>query len=107
MQHGGLPIIAPDKEIFREVLGASGAYIRPDRPTEAAAAIADMLAAPHWRGRCAELEQQNVVRWNALAEEDRRNAIAFLAGLCGDTAAEGGFGEDRPERSRIDECPDS
>ena len=79
MQHGGLPIIAPDKEIFREVLGASGAYIRPDRPTEAAAAIADMLAAPHWRGRCAELAQQNVVRWNALAEEDRKNAIAFLA----------------------------
>jgi glycosyltransferase involved in cell wall biosynthesis len=94
MQHAGLPIIAPDQEIFHEVLGASGAYVQPDRPHEAAAVIADLLGAPHWRGRSAELARQNLARWNQLAEEDRTNAIALLSRLCGGSGFAHSAGED-------------
>jgi glycosyltransferase involved in cell wall biosynthesis len=89
MQHAGLPIIAPDQEIFHEVLGASGAYIQPNEPRESAAVIADIIGAPNWRDRCAKLARENITRWNKLAEEDRRNAIAFLSNLwCGGTLSD-------------------
>jgi glycosyltransferase involved in cell wall biosynthesis len=88
MQHGGFPIIAPDQEIFHEVLGASGTYIRPDHPGDAAKVIADLFSSlPQWRGHCAELARLNINRWNEIAEEDRRNAIAFLSTLCTSVAS--------------------
>ena len=103
MQHGGLPVIAPDQEIFREVLGASGTYIRPDRPEDAAAVISGVFSRPHWRGLCAELARQNLARWNELAEEDRRNAIAFLSRLCCGTAPDRRADAGRPQTTEEEE----
>ena len=40
VQHGGLPVIAPDDPVFREVLGVSALLVRRDDPGSAAAAIA-------------------------------------------------------------------
>ena len=86
-QHGGLPIIAPDQEIFHEVLGTSGVYIRPGQPFEAATTIAEVFKGAHWRQSYAELGRQNITRWNFLADGDRRNAVAFLSDLLTKAAA--------------------
>lgn len=82
LQHAGLPIIVPDQAIFHEVLGASGIFIRPGEPEEAAMRIADLIVQPGWSTHNAELARKNIERWNLLAEEDRKNALAFLSGLC-------------------------
>jgi glycosyltransferase involved in cell wall biosynthesis len=83
MQHGGFPVIAPDQEIFHEVLGASGTYIRPDRPGDAANVIADLFnSLPQSREHLAQLARLNINRWNEIAEKDRQNAIVFLSTLC-------------------------
>lgn len=82
IQHAGLPVIAPDRPIFREVLGDSGTFIHPDRPEEAAALIADLLTTPDWRSRAAALARSNIAKWNSVAEQDQRNAIGFLSALC-------------------------
>lgn len=103
MQHGGLPVIAPDQDVFHEVLGASGIYIRPDRPEDAAAVIAGMFSRPHWRDAGAELAQQNLTRWNELAAEDRGNAIAFLSRLCGGTAPDRPPAARHPQTTEADE----
>ena len=84
-QYGGLPAVAPDKEIFREVLGASGILIKPDVPDEAANRIADAMAVPLWRSIYADASRANVVRWNAIAESDRAEVISFLAALAART----------------------
>jgi glycosyltransferase involved in cell wall biosynthesis len=79
VQHGGLPVVAPDDPVFREVLGASGLFIRPEDPNSAAA----MLAAAITNGRLARAAQAsrgNVARWNAAAAGDGRRFDRFLAG---------------------------
>jgi glycosyltransferase involved in cell wall biosynthesis len=86
LQYAGLPIIAPDQPIFHEVLGASGTYIRPGKPHEAAARISDLFISPNWRGHYAELGKENIARWNVLAQQDRSHSIAFLSDLCRDLA---------------------
>jgi len=82
-QYGGLPIIAPDAAIFREVLGVSGIFVDPADPAEAAAKIAAMLSDSHWRPRYLGLARQNLVRWNALAIADRDAVIDLIAELAG------------------------
>jgi glycosyltransferase involved in cell wall biosynthesis len=69
-QFAGLPIVAPDQPVFREVLGASGTFIRTDNPAEAADAITTLLSMPEWRQYCAEASTRNVERWNDVAERD-------------------------------------
>ncbi|KAB1075205.1 glycosyltransferase [Methylobacterium planeticum] len=78
VQHGGLPVIAPEGPVFREVLGGSGLFIRPEDPVESAARVgtwlrAGGLAAP------AGLARENVARWNALAAADADRFRAFLS----------------------------
>ncbi len=89
MQYAGMPVVAPDQAVFREVLGASGLFIDPARPDAAAAAIGAMLAAVDWRARAADASAANLAHWNAQAAADRRDVVAFLAGL-------GGHGPGRP-----------
>jgi glycosyltransferase involved in cell wall biosynthesis len=82
-QYGGLPIIAPDAAIFREVLDGSGIFIDPADPAAAAAKIAAMLSDRQWRSRYAALAAQNLKRWNALASADRDAVIGLIAELAG------------------------
>ena len=82
-QYAGLPIIAPDAAIFREVLDASGIYIQSADPAAAAATIAAALSVSGWRARHAALAEQNLKRWNNLAAGDRDTVITLIAGLAG------------------------
>ncbi|WP_456701918.1 glycosyltransferase [Bradyrhizobium sp. USDA 4449] len=81
VQYAGLPIVAPDDAVFREVLGASGVYVQPDQPKDAARIIAQVLADAKWRSIGAAASIANVARWNALANNDRENVIGFLKAL--------------------------
>lgn len=80
-QYAGLPVIAPDDAVFREVLGISGIFIASGDPRASAAAIAGALAAEGWRRAYANLGAHNVARWNALASADRSAVIRLIADL--------------------------
>jgi glycosyltransferase involved in cell wall biosynthesis len=80
-QYGGLPIVAPDAAIFREVLDASGIFVDPADPAAAAARVAAALSGPQWRSRYVTLAAQNLSRWNALANADRDAVIGLIAEL--------------------------
>jgi glycosyltransferase involved in cell wall biosynthesis len=82
-QYGGLPIVAPDAAIFREVLDVSGLLIDPADPRAAAARIVAMCSEPGWRARHVDLAVRNLARWNALATTDRNAVIALIAKLAG------------------------
>ena len=78
VQHGGLPVIAPNKPVFREVLGASGLYIDPHDTDRAARTIMETCSVTDWRHRHAAAASANLQRWNALAMLDRRQVDLFL-----------------------------
>ena len=80
-QYGGLPIIAPDADIFREVLDSSGIFINPADPAAASAKIAAALSEPGWRSDYAARATQNLKRWNTLASTDRNAVIDLIGGL--------------------------
>jgi len=80
-QYGGLPIVAPDASVFREVLDDSGIYIDPADPASAASQIAAILSTREWRGRYVAMAKQNLARWNALADGDRDAVIDLIGGL--------------------------
>jgi glycosyltransferase involved in cell wall biosynthesis len=82
-QYGGLPIVAPDADIFHEVLGASGIFVNPSDPVAAATRIEALLSDRQWRSRYVALATQNLKRWNALAAADRDAVISLIAGLAG------------------------
>jgi glycosyltransferase involved in cell wall biosynthesis len=86
-QYAGLPIIAPDALIFREVLGDSGIYIDPSEPVAAALRITATLSTAGWRALHVGLAETNLRRWNALAGGDRDAVIRLIAGLAGSQAA--------------------
>jgi glycosyltransferase involved in cell wall biosynthesis len=69
-QFSGLPIVAPDQPVFREVLADSGTFIRTDNAAGSANIIRTLISAPQWRQRCAEVSTRNVARWNDIAERD-------------------------------------
>lgn len=69
-QFAGLPVVAPDQAVFREVLGASGTFIDPAAPERAAELIAALNSVPGWRAAQSASALANVARWNALAAQD-------------------------------------
>ena len=77
-QFAGLPVIAPDRAVFREVLGRSGALIDPDRPGESADRIKALVQGEGWRARHAAAAADNLARWNMAAAADRAAFISFL-----------------------------
>ncbi|HZP76068.1 MAG TPA: glycosyltransferase [Pseudolabrys sp.] len=85
-QFGGLPIIAPDQAIFREVLDRSGLFADPAQPAAAAATIAGALNRPGWRAAHRHGAERNLGRWNALAAADREAVIALIRELARDPA---------------------
>ena len=80
-QYAGLPVIAPDKRVFHEVLGESGTFIDTKDSNGSAAAIAALFAEPDWRDKYRKLSLENVERWNAAARMDRAKIIALLTSL--------------------------
>lgn len=78
-QYAGLPIIAPDDAIFREVLDKSGIFIDPTDTALSAIRIAEALSAPDWRAFYVAHGTENLARWNALATSDRDAVINLVA----------------------------
>lgn len=78
-QYAGLPVIAPDAPVFREVLGSSGTFIRTADAAAAADTIHAVMAAPGWRQAARNLALANVKRWNALAAGDLAEARVMFA----------------------------
>ncbi len=87
-QYCGIPIVAPDAAVFREVVGSAGIFIDPKSPLRAADRIAGAISEDCWRSRYAGTSTANVVRWNALADNDRTEVVTFLSRLCGSPAGE-------------------
>jgi glycosyltransferase involved in cell wall biosynthesis len=94
-QYAGLPIIAPDDAVFREVLGDSGVFIDRTNAVAAAATIASTLRQDGRTDRFRELNARNLTRWNALAEDDRLRVSQLLASL-----VRPGAQPSSPQRSR-------
>jgi len=81
-QFAGIPIVAPEGVVFREVLGSSGIFIDTKTPAHAADQIAQSLADDCWRARYVRASTGNVARWNTIADSDRSKVISFLSRLC-------------------------
>ena len=79
VQYAGLPVVAPDQTVFREVLGSEAMFIDPSQPDDAAAKILALLSKPGWRARAAAEAMTNVTRWNALASDDGERARHLFA----------------------------
>lgn len=77
-QYAGLAVAAPDKPVFREVLGASGTYLDTSDVAASAGTLAALVAMPGWREQSAASAASNIARWNALAARDRDAVIDFL-----------------------------
>ncbi|CAM5392677.1 Glycosyltransferase, family OS=Afipia felis OX=1035 GN=BN961_01491 PE=4 SV=1 [Afipia felis] len=78
-QYSGLPIVAPDADVFREVLGCSGSFIDPADPNAAAASIARLVATRDWRRIHVQKARDNLARWNGLAASDRGAVLDLIA----------------------------
>lgn len=78
-QYAGLPIVAPDKPVFREVLGTSGHFVDPADPAATAARISALVQSPGVFAAAAADDLGNVARWNAVAAADRSALIDRLA----------------------------
>lgn len=82
VQHAGLPIVAPDAPVFREVLGDSGTFIDPSDTEGAAAAIAALFEQP--ARDFAALGRRNIQRWNELAAADHAGVLDLLSARLAD-----------------------
>jgi glycosyltransferase involved in cell wall biosynthesis len=80
-QYAGVPVIAPDQPVFREVLGDSGTIIDIGDPRSAAQIIASSLRETGWRQTHATHAEQNLRRWNAIARTDRDAVVDAIARL--------------------------
>jgi len=82
-QYGGLPIIAPDQPVFREVLDGSGIFIDPANPRAAADKIIGTFAATEWRVAFVARAAANLTRWNNIAAADHSRVLDMLIELAG------------------------
>lgn len=78
VQHGGLPVVAPEGEVFEEVLAGSALHVAPDDPVGAATAIQDWVTQAGRLEAAGAASRANVARWARLAAED---AARFHASL--------------------------
>lgn len=69
-QYAGLPVVAPDAPVFREVLGNSGTFIDTADPKAAAAVIESLIQTQNWRELHSRAALDNVARWNGAAAND-------------------------------------
>ncbi len=76
VQHGGLPVVAPQGAVFSEVLGRSALFIASNDAEGSAARIADWARTR--LPEAAAASRANVVRWNDLARADAARFRDFL-----------------------------
>ena len=76
-------MIAPDINVFREVLGHAGVLLPHALETVQADCIAAMIGEPGWRARHAAEAAGNLKRWNTLAAADRAEVVTLLSRLSG------------------------
>lgn len=81
VQYAGLPVVAPDKTVFREVLAETGLLLPQTAPENRADAITALLRAPGWRARHAASAAANLARWNAVADADKATVLTLLGKL--------------------------
>ncbi|HEX3441312.1 MAG TPA: glycosyltransferase [Pseudolabrys sp.] len=93
-QYAGLPVVAPDQPVFREVLDRSGVFIDTRDPRSAAGAIAGLIGGEAWRAGYVGLAEGNLRRWNDQAAADHSNVIDLLMRL-------GRSGRDAAEQARM------
>lgn len=87
VQHAGLPIVAPDAAVFREVLGKSGTFIDAADPQAAAATMASLFDDPR---DFQALGRSNIERWNGLAAADQAGVLALLSARLADVSGSRG-----------------
>lgn len=80
-QYAGLPVIAPDRPVFREVLGESGLVLDISDVAGAAARIGTVLSQSGWRDAHAMAASANLDRWNGAADRDRAQVVARLLSI--------------------------
>lgn len=80
-QYAGLPVIAPDRPIFREVLGESGIILDLSDVSSVAARIGTVLSRRGWRDTHAIAASANLDRWNGAADHDRARVVARLSSV--------------------------
>ena len=80
-QYAGLMVIAPDKPVFREVLGTSGVLVDANDASAAAARIAAAASVPGWRNSHADGAAANLARWNDAAAADKVAVIDLIGRL--------------------------
>jgi glycosyltransferase involved in cell wall biosynthesis len=80
-QYAGLPIIAPDDVIFREVLGDSGVFTDRADAVAAATTIAAAIQQRNHVARFRDLNARNLARWNRLADDDQARVSHMIASL--------------------------
>ena len=78
-QFSGLPVVAPDQTVFREVLATSGTFIDPANAKASAAAIIALMSELEWRTTHARTATANVERWNSEAARDLSAAKTTFA----------------------------
>lgn len=81
IQYAGLPVIAPDQPVFREVLADSGLFIDTADAASAADIVIAAMQAPGWRKAAQLGAENNLARWNEQAKADHAAIITWLAGL--------------------------
>lgn len=79
VQYAGLPVVAPDQTVFREVLGDSGTFIPQADATGAAAIIRALIASDDWRAKARDAALANLQRWNGAAADDAARARGIFA----------------------------
>ncbi len=80
-QAAGVPVVASDIPVFREIGGDGVSYFAPLNPTDLARAVKKALT-PAWRKRAIELGHQNVCRfsWEKCAQKTAA-VLRMAAGL--------------------------
>jgi glycosyltransferase involved in cell wall biosynthesis len=81
LQYAGMPAVAPDQPVFREVLGPAGTFIDPADERAAALTIAALIASPDAKAAAALRALQRIAAWNEAVRSDRLKVIEFLFGL--------------------------
>ena len=80
-QYAGLPVVAPARPVFAEVLGQSGLIVDTDDPVRAARDIGQELSREGWRGLHAASALANIAAWNRAAAADRAGVVGRLQRL--------------------------
>ena len=80
-QYAGLPVIASDSAVFREVLGDCGLLIDTTDATSSADRIAAMTAVSGWRAQQVQAAGANLDRWMSAARADHGSAVDLIGRL--------------------------